>query len=104
MRSVLRMLAAIPAHLIAAVELDDAAAQPVGSLWEDTIDKRRLPGQGDLDVPGFINAVRSAGWSGPWGVEILSDEYRKRPLAEATAEAYEATMAQFEIADRLLGA
>jgi sugar phosphate isomerase/epimerase len=97
-------VAAAPAHLIAAVELDDAAAEPVGSLWDDTIDRRRLPGSGDLDVPGFVNAVRSAGWTGPWGVEIISEEHRQRPLMEAVADAYRATMNQFAIADQTLRA
>lgn len=92
-------IAALPSELIAAVELDDAAAEPVESLWEDTIDYRRLPGEGDLDVPGFINAVRATGWDGPWGVEILSEEYRNRPVAEAVADAYAATASQFAAAE-----
>lgn len=92
-------VAAVPSELIAGVELDDAAAAPAGSLWEDTIDRRRLCGQGDLDVPGFINAIHATGWDGPWGVEILSAEYRRRPIAAALAEAYETTLAQFALAD-----
>jgi sugar phosphate isomerase/epimerase len=91
-------VAAVPAELIVAIELDDASAEPLGSLLDDTIDERRLPGQGDLDVPGFIRTIQSTGWTGPWGVEILSKQYRARPIEEATKDAFQATMAQFGLA------
>lgn len=92
-------VAAVPRHLMAGFELNDAHATPVGSLWEDTIDSRQLCGQGAFDVPGFINAARGAGWDGPWGVEILSENYRRRPLNEAIADAYETALAQFALVD-----
>lgn len=88
-------VAALPAELIAAVEIDDAAAEPVGSLWDDTIDRRLPPGWGDLDLAGFIAAIEATGWKGPWGVEVLSAELRRRPLAEAVADVYAATVATF---------
>jgi sugar phosphate isomerase/epimerase len=93
-------VSAIPGHLIAGVELDDAAGDAIGSLWEDTIHKRRLCGAGDLDVPAFINAVRATGWDGPWGVEILSEVERQRPIDCAVADAFSTTMDQFALADR----
>ena len=64
----------------AGVELDDAAEQVVGSLWEDTIHHRRLCGEGDLNPPAFIEAVQAAGYRGYYGVEILSEKHRKLPL------------------------
>ena len=33
---------------------------------------RRLPGDGDFDIAGFVAAVRATGFQGPWGVELLS--------------------------------
>ena len=36
-----------------------------------------------------------AGYSGPWGVEVLSEELRKEPLEEAVPHAYRTTIAQF---------
>ena len=41
-----------------------------------------------LDLPGIITALRTAGWHGPWGVEILSDEHRKTPVRPAVADAF----------------
>jgi sugar phosphate isomerase/epimerase len=87
----------IPSRFIGSIELDDADAHLGGrSLWDDTVNHRKLPGGGALDVPAFISAVRAAGYQGPWGVEILSATHRKLTLREAAAGAFEATMALFK--------
>lgn len=81
-------LADIPGSRIVGVELSDADSRVVDTLLEDTLRHRRLCGEGSFDLPGIISALRTAGWSGPWGVEILSDTYRALPVREATAAAY----------------
>lgn len=91
-------VAALPGRYLFAVELDDADSSVVGTLLEDTLDRRRLCGEGALDVPGFIKAIRSTGFDGPWGVEILSDEHRKRTLYEQAAKSYATTIRQFQLA------
>jgi sugar phosphate isomerase/epimerase len=86
----------IPQRFIGSIELDDADKEVVGSLWDDTIHRRRLPGEGALDVPAFLNAVLSAGYKGPWGVEILSETFRRLPLAEMAKRSFDATLNQFK--------
>jgi len=81
-------LAAVPLRYIIGVELSDADAVVVGTLFEDTRDRRRLCGHGSFDLGGFVTALRSAGWTGPWGVEILSADMRQLPVHEAAAAAY----------------
>jgi len=78
----------IPARLIQYVELDDAAPEVVGTLIEDTLDRRLLCGEGALDVPAFVRELAAAGYRGPMGVEILSIEHRERPLQEAATVAF----------------
>ena len=39
----------------------------------------RCPGEGEFDIPGYIDACRDAGYAGPWGVEVLSEELRNQP-------------------------
>ena len=80
-------LAAVPLHRIIGVELDDADEQVIGTLFEDTVHRRRYCGDGAFDLPGMINALRTAGWNGPWGVEILSMEHRSLPVDEALRRA-----------------
>jgi sugar phosphate isomerase/epimerase len=84
-------LAAVPLRYIIGVEISDADSVVVGTLFEDTRDRRRLCGQGSFDLEGFITALRSVGWAGPWGVEILADDYRQLPVREAVARAYSTT-------------
>jgi sugar phosphate isomerase/epimerase len=80
-------LASVPLDRIIGVELNDADEQVIGSLFEDTVHRRRYCGEGAFDLPGMINALRVAGWNGPWGVEILSVEHRSLPVQEALSRA-----------------
>lgn len=88
-------LARIPARYMVCVELNDAAAEVQGTLWEDTAHRRRLCGEGDWDLPGFIANVKKTGFTGPWGVEIISSVHRKLPLAEAAHRSFNTAFAQF---------
>ena len=60
-------LASVPLHRIIGVELNDADPQVVGTLFEDTVHRRRYCGEGGFDLTGMITALRTAGWTGPWG-------------------------------------
>ncbi len=80
-------LAAVPLERIVGVELNDADAQVVGTLFEDTVHRRRYCGEGSFDLTGMIAALRTAGWTGPWGVEILSEEHRALPVEQALRRA-----------------
>jgi sugar phosphate isomerase/epimerase len=91
-------LATVPLRHIVGVELSDADADQVGTLFEDTVNRRRLCGQGSFDLQGCITALRAAGWTGPWGVEILSEEFRRLPVREAAAAAFTTAAAQLEVA------
>ena len=92
-------LATVPLQSIVGVELSDADPDQVGTLFEDTANRRRLCGQGSFDLRGCIRALRAAGWTGPWGVEILAEDFRRLPVREATAAAFTAAAAQLELAD-----
>jgi sugar phosphate isomerase/epimerase len=82
----------LSADLVVSVELDDADLVPVGSLFEDTRDRRRYPGEGTFDIRGLIDVLRAAGFAGPWGVEMLSDAHRALPLAESLQRARDSAL------------
>ncbi|MDX6300964.1 MAG: hypothetical protein QOF53_2178 [Nocardioidaceae bacterium] len=94
--STLADLARIPGDKVFAVELNDAPAPRSTDLFHDTIHHRVLCGAGAFDVKGFVETLRRIGFSGPWGVEILSDAHRGRPLQEALVDAHRTTMALFD--------
>jgi sugar phosphate isomerase/epimerase len=85
----------IPGEYLAWVELSDGPVQYMEDPIDEVINHRRLPGEGEFDIPGYIEACRAIGYDGPWGVEVLSAQLRSLPLEEAAKRAYEATAAQF---------
>ena len=87
-------VARIPLRWVTCVELNDGTFTCPWSLHEDTINHRRLCGEGEFDVKGFIDAVEKTGYGGPWGIEVLSEELRTSPLNELTTRAFNTTMAQ----------
>ena len=94
--STLADLGVIPRDKIFVVELNDAPAPQCDDLFHDTIHHRVLCGAGTFDVEGFIEALQKVGFAGPWGVEILSEAHRRRPLQEALVDAHRSTTALFE--------
>jgi sugar phosphate isomerase/epimerase len=88
-------LNSIPLQHLVSVELNDGTFEAPWSLHEDTINHRRLCGEGEFDVKDFVDSMRKAGYQGPWGIEVLSEELRKRPLDELTTQSFNTTMAQF---------
>ncbi len=40
---------------------------------------RSFPGQGELDVAGFLRAVLASGYAGPLSLEVFNDEFRSAP-------------------------
>jgi sugar phosphate isomerase/epimerase len=88
-------LGRIPDGQLAWVELTDGPVEYMDDPIDEVINHRRLPGEGEFDIPGYIEACRALGYEGPWGVEVLSAELRSLPLEEAVKRAYEASAAQF---------
>lgn len=93
--STLADLAQLPADKVFVVELNDAAALQSDDLFYETIHNRVLIGSGTFDVSGFTGTLQNIGFTGPWGVGIISDGHRARPLAKALTDAYQTTMRLF---------
>lgn len=89
-------LAEVPGDKVFVVELNDAPAPQSTDLFHDTIHHRVLCGSGTFDVTGFIRTLQGIGFAGPWGVEIISETHRRRPLQEALVDAQRSTMALFD--------
>jgi sugar phosphate isomerase/epimerase len=88
-------LRSIPGEYLAWVELSDGPVEYMDDPLEEVINHRRCPGEGEFDIPGYIEACRGLGYDGPWGVEILSAELRALPVEDAFKRAYDTTAAQF---------
>ncbi|MGG7564900.1 bifunctional sugar phosphate isomerase/epimerase/4-hydroxyphenylpyruvate dioxygenase family protein [Rhodovulum sp. DZ06] len=70
-----RTIRAIPGDKIFFVQLADAPLIEMDLLyWSRHF--RNMPGEGDLDVTGFMQAVAAAGYTGPLSLEIFNDQFR----------------------------
>lgn len=76
------LLERIPGERIFVVQLDDAAAEPIGSLVQDTWAHRRLPGEGDFDLAALLAILRRKPGLGPFGIEVLSEQLWQLEPAE----------------------
>lgn len=66
----------IPGDRIFFVQLADAPAIDMDLLyWSRHF--RNMPGEGDLDVTGFMRAVMATGYAGPLSLEIFNDQFRQ---------------------------
>ena len=83
----------IPLKHLTNVELNDGTL--LGNPEHDP-SNRRFCGEGDYDIKGFINCINNMGYSGPWGVEIISEKLAGLPLKELSTRAFNTTMAEFD--------
>ena len=84
-----------PLEYFFGVEINDGTFTAPWSLHEDTINHRRLCGEGEFDIRGFLDQVWKAGYRGPFGIEVLNKELRKLPLDELARRSFDTTVAQF---------
>jgi len=86
--------ARIPPGRVLCVQVNDAAATPVGPLVEDTL-RRRQCGEGTFDLTGFAAALDDAGAKVPFSVEIISAEAAALPVEEAARKSIAAARRVF---------
>ena len=91
-------LRALPADRVLAIQLDDAPLQAEENLIEATLHDRLLPGEGELDLAGYVGALRDIGVLAPVGVEVFSDELHCRGASAAARAAADATRAVLDAA------
>jgi len=83
---------------VASIEINDGYLEtpPGMTLHEETIGHRQFCGEGEFDVRGFVDQMVRAGYSAPWGIEVLNAAHRRElPLADVVQRAYTTTRAQF---------
>jgi 4-hydroxyphenylpyruvate dioxygenase len=82
----------IPGDRIFFVQLADAPKIEMDLLyWSRHF--RNMPGEGDLDVLGFMRAVMAAGYTGPVSLEIFNDQFRGGPTKTLARDGYRSLVA-----------
>jgi sugar phosphate isomerase/epimerase len=86
----------IPIEYLSWVELSDGLLTDMDDLIQETVNHRRLPGEGEFDLRGYVEVCKDHGYREPWGVEVLSDELRNNPMDVIFRRAYTTTASVFE--------
>ncbi|HBS99466.1 MAG TPA: 3-keto-5-aminohexanoate cleavage protein, partial [Citreicella sp.] len=85
-------LRGIPGDRIFFVQMADAPLIEMDLLyWSRHF--RNMPGEGDLDVTGFLRAVLAAGYQGPLSLEIFNDQFRGANTAQVARDGYRSLVA-----------
>jgi sugar phosphate isomerase/epimerase len=91
----------VPLEYLSWIELSDGQFETMDDPIDEVINHRNLPGEGEFDIRGYVEAAQDHGYPGPWGVEVLSEELRNNPIDVIFSRAYETTIAQFDTAKEL---
>jgi sugar phosphate isomerase/epimerase len=86
----------IPLRYLTWIELSDGQKENMPDLIEETTQYRKLPGEGEFDVAGYVEVAQDMGYAGPWGIEVLSEELRQLPIEEIFERAYTTSISQFK--------
>lgn len=76
----MRLIDAIPAERVMAVQMNDGPTLPdLESYYEECLRRRLPPGQGEMDAVGFVTTLLTKGVHGPWSMEVCNDAVWDQP-------------------------
>jgi len=87
------LLASLVPGDVSCVQLSDGDRDPEGPYTEDTIFRRRVPGDGAFDLVGLIRTLDADGIDVPYSVELMSTELQGVSVEEMANRAHDATAA-----------
>lgn len=75
-------IAAIDAGRVRGIQICDAPAAAEPDPVDETLHRRRLPGDGDAEVAALLRHLAAGGCDAPIGVEVFSDALAATPLRD----------------------
>ena len=85
-------LASVTTDELAYLQFDDHPPLASGDLLAETIGRRALPGEGELELERFAQLFRDKGYAAPVSVEILNREMRAWPRDLFAQRVYDAAI------------
>ncbi|WP_437610868.1 sugar phosphate isomerase/epimerase family protein [Erwinia sp. V71] len=65
-------VAVLDPALIFGVHFCDGRTPRAGEAWEETVLRAYMPGEGDIDIQAWTDAVKATGFDGVWSAELFS--------------------------------
>ncbi len=70
----LELISLIPAEKVIDVQMSDGPIVPVSGDYNDDTRRNRVPpGEGEMDLHGFVAAIRATGTTAPWSLEVCNE-------------------------------
>lgn len=85
-------LASVAVDELAYLQFDDHPPLESADLFEETIHRRALPGEGELELGRFAKLFREKGYAAPVSVEVLNRAMRSMPRDEFARRVFEAAL------------
>lgn len=79
----------VPGEKFFALQLDDAMAEPMDDILDETLNYRLLPGEGCIDLLGTLRNLESIGAQLAYDVEVFKDSLRSKTAAERGRKLFE---------------
>ncbi len=78
-----KLLRAIPGDKILCLQLNDAPEQAEENAMLETMHRRLLLGEGDIDLTALLTLLEEIGFQGPVAMEVFNKELKEKPAADA---------------------
>ena len=84
---------AVPGELLFAMQLDDALAEPMDDIMEETMGHRLLPGKGCIDLVQTLKNLNSVGADVVYDIEVFNEPMRSLSAAQRARQLIESASA-----------
>ena len=75
--------------LIYGVHFCDGRAAKPGEAWDEWVQRNYAPGEGEVDISAWVEAVKATGYDGVWSPELLSPRNWEQDLWDISRHCYE---------------
>ena len=59
-------------NLMCNIHFCDGRRPYAGEAWDEEVQRAYYPGEGDIPLKEYADAIRATGYSGPWSIELIS--------------------------------
>jgi sugar phosphate isomerase/epimerase len=87
----LALLRALPGEKVGSVQLNDAPAAPAKNLMLESMQDRRMPGEGAIPIAEVVRTLDAIGSRAPIGVEVFHESHVRLDPSSVARRAAEAT-------------
>ncbi|SDE56561.1 Sugar phosphate isomerase/epimerase [Priestia aryabhattai B8W22] len=82
-------VAKLDKSLIYGVHFCDGRRPYSGEAWNENVQRAYMPGEGNIDIQAYTDAVKSTGFDGAWSTELFSPKYWEYDLVDVARLCYE---------------